>query len=59
MNGGTDRIAAVIAAHLREWEPSPPCVELAIFECADAYSIARILNAFCVRSAVLVTPRFV
>lgn len=45
-----DRIAAVIAAHLREWEPSPPLVELAIFECADAYSIAGLLNAFCVRN---------
>jgi hypothetical protein len=50
MSSGIDRLAAVIAAHLREWEPSPPFVELAIFECADAYSIAGILNAFCVRS---------
>lgn len=50
MNRGIDRLAAVIAAHLREWEPSPPFVELAIFECADAYSIAGFLNAFCVRN---------
>jgi hypothetical protein len=50
MNRGIDRLAAVIAAHLREWEPSPPFVELAIFECADAYLIARILNTFCLRN---------
>jgi hypothetical protein len=50
MNGGIDRLAAVIAAHLREWEASPAFVELAIFECADAYSIAGILNAFCMRN---------
>jgi hypothetical protein len=50
MKSVVDHLAPVIAAHLREWEPSPPFVELAIFECADAYSIARILNAFCMRN---------
>jgi hypothetical protein len=45
-----DRLAAIVAAHLQEWEPSPPFVELAIFECADPYSIAGILNAFCMQN---------
>jgi Phosphotransferase enzyme family len=50
LNSGIDRLAAVIAAHLHEWDPSPPFVERAIYECADAYSIAGILNAFCMRN---------
>ncbi len=35
---------------MREWASSPAFVELAIFECADAYSIALILNSFCVQN---------
>jgi hypothetical protein len=31
MPGNIDSLASVIAAHLREWEGSPPFVELAIF----------------------------
>lgn len=50
MKRGIDWLAAVIAAHLQEWEPSPPFVELAIFECADAYLIAGFLNTFCLRN---------
>jgi hypothetical protein len=50
MNWAVDQLAAVIAAHLREWEPSPAFVELAIYECADARSIARILKAFCLQN---------
>jgi hypothetical protein len=50
MNRAVDHLASVIAAHLREWEPSPPFVELAIFECADAHLIAGILNGFCLRN---------
>ena len=50
MNEGVDQLAAVVAAHLREWEPSPAFVELAIYESADAYSIAGILNSFCVQN---------
>jgi hypothetical protein len=49
MNRGVDQLAAVVAAHLQEWEPSPAFVELAIFECDDASSIAGFLNAFCLR----------
>jgi hypothetical protein len=50
MNGGIDQLATVIAAHLRDWAPSPQFVELAIYESADAYSIAGILNSFCVQN---------
>ncbi len=50
MNSRIDQLASVIAAHLREWEPSPAFVELAIFGSADARSIARILNAFCMQN---------
>ena len=50
MNSGIDQLAAIVAAHLREWEPSPPFVELAIFERADAYPIVGMLNAFCIRN---------
>jgi hypothetical protein len=49
MNTAVDQLADVIAAHLREWEPSPAFVELAIFESAGARSIAGILDAFCLR----------
>jgi hypothetical protein len=47
MNRGDVGLATVIAAHLREWEPSPPFVELAIFGSGDAYCIAGILARFC------------
>src|SRR6516164_371329 len=50
MNSGIDQLAAVVEAHLREWAPSPAFVELAIFECADAHSIAGILNSFCIQN---------
>ena len=50
MNSGIDQLATVVAAHLREWAPSPPFVELAIYESADAYSIAGILNSFCAQN---------
>jgi hypothetical protein len=49
MNSGIDQLAAVIHAHLLEWASSPAFVELAIFDCADANSIAGILNSFCVQ----------
>jgi hypothetical protein len=50
MNSKLDRLAAVIDAHLQEWASLPAFVELAIFECADAYSIAGILNSFCMQN---------
>jgi hypothetical protein len=50
MNSGIDQLARVISAHLREWASSPAFVELAIFECADAYPIAGILNSFCMQN---------
>jgi hypothetical protein len=31
----------------REWNPSPPFVELAIFDSSDALLIARTIDAFC------------
>jgi hypothetical protein len=50
MNRGIDRLTAIVAAHLREWEPSPPFVELAIFDSADARCIAAMLNTFCIQT---------
>ena len=47
MNRGNEELANIVAAHLREWEPSPPFIELAIFESADAHCIAGILGRFC------------
>jgi len=44
---GIAHLTSVIAAHLREWEPSPPFVELAIFETSDPQRIAQKLDAFC------------
>src|SRR5215510_13130949 len=35
------------AAHLRDWQPSPPFLELAIFETSDPQRIVRKLDAFC------------
>ncbi len=50
MHNGTDRLTAVIAAHLAEWEPYPAHVELAIYQSADASFIAKTLNAFCLEA---------
>jgi hypothetical protein len=50
MSRGVDQLAAVVAAHLREWEPSPAYVELAVYECADADAIAGMLDDFCRRN---------
>jgi hypothetical protein len=50
MYEGIDRLAAVIAAHLAEWEPHPAFVELAIYDSADASFVAKTLNEFCLRT---------
>jgi len=50
MHEGIDRLAAVIAAHLAEWEPYPAFVELAIYDSADASFVAKTLNEFCLRT---------
>jgi hypothetical protein len=47
VNDGIDHLASVIAAHLREWEPAPVYVELAVFGTDDAPAIAAALDAFC------------
>jgi hypothetical protein len=47
-NAVTD-LAAIIAAHLREWDGLPAFVELAIFETGDPPLIAQAIDAFCVR----------
>jgi hypothetical protein len=44
---GIAHLTSAIAAHLRDWEPSPPFVELAIFETSDPQRIAQKLNVFC------------
>jgi hypothetical protein len=44
---GIDHLATVIAAHLREWDPVPAHVELAVFGIDDAPAIAATLDAFC------------
>lgn len=49
MKDGVDHLASVIAAHLREWEPSPPFVELAAFGTDNAATIAEILSSFCLQ----------
>lgn len=48
MDGIAD-LVSVIAAHLREWEPGPAFVELAIFKTANPQIIARELDGFCER----------
>jgi hypothetical protein len=48
---GTAHLAAIIAAHLREWEPGPAHVELAIHTTDDATTIAQTIDAAC-RSAL-------
>jgi Phosphotransferase enzyme family len=50
MKDGVDHLASVIAAHLREWEPSPPFVELAVFATDDAAVIAETINSFCLHA---------
>lgn len=47
MDDGVSHLASIITAHLQEWEPSPPFVELAIFDSGNALSIARAIDAFC------------
>jgi len=49
MPGNIESLAAVIDAHLREWDGSPPFVELAVFATADATAIACTLDQFCVQ----------
>jgi Phosphotransferase enzyme family len=49
MKDGVDHLASVIAAHLREWEPSPAFVDLAVFATDDAAVIAAVINAFCLQ----------
>jgi hypothetical protein len=48
MSDGIERLAAVIAAHLREWDGTPH-VDLAIFGTDDARTIAGAIDAFCRR----------
>jgi Phosphotransferase enzyme family len=47
MEKGVVHLASKIAAHLREWDSSPPFVELAIYASGDADTIARTIDAFC------------
>ena len=47
MHGNIDDLASVIAAHLREWDTSPPFVELAIHGSDDAVAIAQAIDRFC------------
>ncbi|HZN28303.1 MAG TPA: hypothetical protein VFB88_02990, partial [Xanthobacteraceae bacterium] len=47
MPGRIDDLASVIAAHLREWDTSPPFVELAIHASDDAVAIAQAIDRFC------------
>jgi Phosphotransferase enzyme family len=49
MQGKIDDLASVIAAHLREWDPSPAFVELAIYASDDAVTIAQAIDRFCLR----------
>jgi hypothetical protein len=49
MKDGVDHLASVIIAHLCEWEPSPPFVELAVFGTDNATVIAETLNSFCLQ----------
>jgi hypothetical protein len=41
MREGIERLARVVAAHLAEWEPYPPYVELAIYESLMHHSLRR------------------
>jgi hypothetical protein len=49
MRSGVAHLSETIAAHLREWEPAPAFVELAIFETDDPPAIAQMLAAFCLK----------
>jgi len=49
MDDGVGHLASIVGAHLREWEPSRPFVELAIFGSDDAPIIAQAIEAFCLR----------
>jgi hypothetical protein len=44
---GVAHLASVIAAHLREWDPSPPFVELAVFGTHKTNAIADMIDTFC------------
>jgi hypothetical protein len=46
MGTGSAGLTAAIDAHPRTWEPTPPFVELAIYERVDAAAIARTIDAF-------------
>ena len=50
MDDGIAHLGSTIAAHLREWDTAPAFVELAVFGTDDAASIARAIDAFCVRN---------
>jgi hypothetical protein len=43
------QLAGVIATHLREWDPSPAYVDLAVFGTNDPHAIAEAVDAFCRR----------
>jgi hypothetical protein len=47
MKHGIDHLASTIAAHLREWDPFPPFVELAVFGTDKASTIAETLDSYC------------
>jgi hypothetical protein len=47
LNSGIEHLAATIAAHLREWDPSPTHVELAIHGTDDARAIAEDIDVAC------------
>src|SRR5262245_35310508 len=49
MDDGMHHLASIVDAHLREWEPARPFVELAIFDSDDALIIAQAIDAFCLR----------
>jgi hypothetical protein len=44
---GIDHLASIVAVHLCEWDTSPAFVELAIFQCDNALTIAEAVNSFC------------
>jgi hypothetical protein len=58
MEPGAAALAAMIAAHLADWER--PFVELAIHGTADAHSIAAAIDSFCLRElgAAVAEPLF-
>ena len=49
MEDGISHLGSIIAAHLCEWNNSPPFVELAVFGTDDAMAIAGTIDAFCTR----------